>query len=94
MEVQQRPAWTYNNEPQSSGAFQYIAISIDAASITLKEWIAILVCEAANASGVVSKVGERCSGTFKPFIHLGEKRGGIRKSILNGLDQFGLTPGK
>jgi len=94
MEVQRRPPWTFDNRAQSSGAYQYLAFSMDADGITLKDWIAILVRETANALGVVSKASEDCPGPFRPFNHLSMNRGGVRGSIMNGLKGIGLIPGK
>ena len=94
MEVQKRPPFTHDNHPQTSGAYQYLAFSMDADSIALKEWIAMLVRATANALGVVSKVGEDCPGPFASFNHNNENRGGIRGSVLNGLTKIGLVSGK
>ncbi len=94
MEVQRRLHAPTTSELQTSGAFQYLAFSVDADSIALEEWIAKLVRENANALGVVSKVREHCPGAFKPFNHLDEKRGGIRDPILNGPKGIGLITAK
>ncbi|MFA9440824.1 hypothetical protein ACDA63_14400 [Uliginosibacterium sp. sgz301328] len=92
MEIQKRPSRTHDDRVQSSGAYQYLAFSMDANSIFLRAWIATLLRATANALGVVSKATKDCPGPFLPFNHQNESRGGIPASILNGLKGIGLIP--
>ena len=90
MEVQKRPPRTDDDKLQSSGAYKYLAFSVEAADMQPGKWINRLVLATANALGVVSKVGKECPGPFFSFKHFSDVRGGIKASILDGLKGIGL----
>lgn len=89
MEVQKRPPHTATGKEQSTGSFQGLAFrSRDSANF--EEWLSTLLKATANAMGVVSKVTTSCPGRSCTFMHISDERGGIPKSVKNGLSGIGL----
>jgi hypothetical protein len=89
MEVQKRPRLTATGKEQSTGSFQGLAFRSKDDAI-FQEWLHTLLKATANTMGVVSKVTTSCPGRSCTFMHISDERGGIPKSVRNGLSGIGL----
>jgi len=90
LEIQKRPPHTADGSSQTPGGFQGLAFKSNDNAI-FEQWLDILIKEIAIAKGVVSKVTSYCPGNSYTFNHVTEKRGGIPKSVRNGLSGIGLV---
>lgn len=86
MEIQRRVI-IKNGKQEESPTYRGLAFRLNDED-DLKDWIKIMLVEVVKEMGIVHKITNNLLMTAKTFNHLPESKGGLKRSVMNGLSKI------
>lgn len=92
VEIQRRIKITEDGRQEESPTYRGMAFRLDDES-GLSDWLKAMLKEVVRETGIVYKITNKCPGTAATFKHLQASKGGLKRSIMNGLSKV-MADGK
>lgn len=87
MEIQRRIKITEDGKQEESPTYRGFVFRLNDEN-DLEDWLKTMLEELVKKMGIVHKIKTKCPGIADTFNHLHESKGGLERSVMNGLSKI------